>query len=92
MDTLLKAGRIIFSIGIIALGILCFISQDFIVGRPPATTLAPNLPGKLLWAYVSGGILILCGLAVITHIKARLASLIVACTYPGILIFTSASL
>jgi uncharacterized membrane protein YphA (DoxX/SURF4 family) len=74
----MKAGRIIFAIGIIGLGVLCFMSKDFIVGRPPVTTLAATMPGKVLWAYVSGSLLILCGLAVIFGFKGRLASIIVA--------------
>jgi hypothetical protein len=36
MNTLLKPGRIIFATGLLALGVICFISKDFIVGRPPA--------------------------------------------------------
>jgi len=77
MDKLIRPGRLIFAIGIIALGVLCIISKDFIVGRPPATTWAANIPGKLVWAYISGSLLILAGLAVIFNIKARLASLVV---------------
>jgi len=77
MDKLIKPGRIMFAIGIMAFGVLCIISKDFIVGRPPASTWAADIPGKLAWAYISGSILILSGLAVIFNIKARLASLVV---------------
>jgi uncharacterized membrane protein len=77
MNKLIIPGRIMFAIGIIALGVLCFIEKDFIAGRPPATTWFAKVPGKLAWAYTSGSILIIAGLAVIFNIKARLASLVV---------------
>jgi uncharacterized membrane protein len=75
MERLLKAGRFIFAIGIMGLGILCFVSKDFIAGRPPITTWAAAIPGKLAWAYVSGSCLILSGLAVIFNFKGRAAAL-----------------
>jgi len=77
MEKLIKPGRIIFAIGIIALGVLCFILKDFIVGRPPESTWFAKVPGKHAWAYISGTILIIAGFAVIFNIKARLASLVV---------------
>src|SRR5450432_2123701 len=77
MEKLIKPGRIIFGIGIIALGVLCLILKDFIVGRPPESTWFAKIPGKLAWAYISGTLLIIAGLAVIFNIKARLASLVV---------------
>ena len=77
MNKLIKPGRIIFAIGIIALGILCFIEKDFIAGRPPVTTWFANVPGKLAWAYISGSLLIIAGLAIITDIKAGFASLLI---------------
>jgi len=36
MEKLIGPGRIIYAIGLIGLGILCILSKDFIVGRPPA--------------------------------------------------------
>jgi uncharacterized membrane protein len=77
MDKLIKPGRFIFAIGITGLGILCFISKDFIAGRPPVSSFGATIPGKLAWAYVSGSILILAGMAVLFNIKARIASLTV---------------
>ena len=78
MEKLIRPGRIIYGIGIIALGVLCILSKDFVAGRPPAATWAATIPGKLLWAYVSGGLLILAGLAVIFNKQARTAALVVA--------------
>ncbi|CAN5425734.1 hypothetical protein BH10BAC2_BH10BAC2_18980 [soil metagenome] len=73
----IKPGRNIFAIGIIALGILCIISKDFIVGRPPALSWAAEIPGKLVWAYISGFLFVIAGLAILFNKKAGLASLII---------------
>jgi uncharacterized membrane protein len=77
MDRLIKPGRIIYALGIIALGVLCFIMKDFIVGRPPAASWAAQIPGKLAWAYVSGTLLVVAGLAVIFNIRGSAAALLV---------------
>ena len=75
MNKLIKPGRIIFATGIIALGILCIISKDFIVGRPPAATWAASIPGKLAWAYISGSLFIVGGAAIIFNLRAGFVSL-----------------
>jgi hypothetical protein len=36
MEKLITPGRMIYAFGLLGLGILCIISKDFIVGRPPA--------------------------------------------------------
>jgi uncharacterized membrane protein len=76
MDTLVKPGRIIFAIGMIGLGILCFISKDFIVGRPPAWPADWMLNPVL--AYVSGSILIIAAVAILFTKNAGLAALLIA--------------
>lgn len=77
MNKLIRPGQIIFAAGIIALGIICMISKDFIVGRPPASAWAAGIPGQLAWAYISGFLLIVAGFAIIFNIKAGLASLVI---------------
>ena len=78
MDKLIKPGQIIFAVGIIGLGILCFISKDFIVGRPPAASWAAAIPGKVTWSYFAGSLFIIAGLALILNIIPRVAALTVA--------------
>ena len=74
MNTLLKPGRIIFATGIIALAILCFISKEFIVGRPPGwQTGAHQLLG-----YISGVLLIIAAVAILVQKKALVASMLIA--------------
>jgi len=74
MNTLLKPGRIIFATGIIALGVICFISKDFIVGRPPGWQSATHP----LLGYVFGALLIIAAIAILLQKKALIASLFIA--------------
>jgi len=76
MHKLIKPGRSIFAIGIIALGILCFISKDFIVGRPPSWPEGWAINPVL--AYTSGSILIIAGIAILFTKKGGIAALLVA--------------
>src|SRR5262245_21384715 len=81
MYQLLKPGRVIFALGIIALGVLQFFTREYILGRPPALTWpswAANMSGKLVSAYISGSILILSGLAIIFLKVGRLAAMLIA--------------
>jgi uncharacterized membrane protein YphA (DoxX/SURF4 family) len=75
MDLLIRSGRMIFGAGIAALGVLQFFVKDFIVARPPASAWAADIPGKLVWAYVSGILLIIFGLAMVLNKKARIAAI-----------------
>jgi uncharacterized membrane protein len=75
MSKLILPGRIFFAAGIIGLGVLQFITGDFIVGRPPAFPEA--IPGKLIWAYVTGAVFILSALAIIVKKKGGVAGLII---------------
>jgi len=76
MHNLIKPGRIIFAAGIIALGILCIISKDFIVGRPPAWP--PGFEVNPALADITGTALILAAMAILGKKKAGLAALLIA--------------
>ena len=80
MNRLLQPGRIIFALGIIALGILQFFAKDYVLGRPPALVWpawAAAIPGKLVWAYLSGFLVIIAGIAIILNRNARLAAIFI---------------
>jgi len=72
MNKLLKIGHNIFAIGMSALGILCFVDKDFIIGRPPAWS--PSFSINPAFAYISGAIVILCGFAISLNKKAAAAA------------------
>jgi uncharacterized membrane protein len=76
MDKLIKPGHIIFATGIIGLGILCIISKDFIVGRPPAWPAGWGVNPVL--AYISGVVLLFAAIAIIVKKKAGSAALLIA--------------
>ncbi len=80
MHKLIRPGQIIFALGIIALGVLQFFARDYVLGRPPALTWpawAAALPGKLVWAYLSGVLVIIAGLAIIVNRQGRLAAIFI---------------
>lgn len=80
IEKLTPTGRFFFAVAFIGLGVDHFIFQDFIVGR--ATPWPELIPGKLVWAYLSGTIFIVVSIAILSGKKARLAVL-----FAGLLIF-----
>jgi uncharacterized membrane protein YphA (DoxX/SURF4 family) len=76
MSKLIIPGRIIYSIGIIALAVLCMISKDFIIGRPPGWPVGFKINPAL--AYLSGIVLIIAAIAIILKRKARLAAFMIS--------------
>ena len=76
MHKLITAGRIIYAMGISGLAILCVVSNDFIVGRPPAWPAAFQINPAL--AYISCVLLIIAAIGIILNRKARLAAFLIA--------------
>ena len=77
MPALLRPGRIIFGIGFIGLSILCILSKDFIVGRPPAWPATFTMSVSL--GYITAVLLVLAAIAIIAiEQKGAAASLLIA--------------
>jgi uncharacterized membrane protein YphA (DoxX/SURF4 family) len=76
MNKLITAGRFMYATGIIALAVLCLISKDFIVGRPPAWPADIKINPAL--AYISGGVLIMASITIIFDRKARPAAYLIS--------------
>lgn len=74
MEKFTLTGRIFFAIALMGLGIEHFIFQDFITGRAPGWP--ESIPGKLVWAYLTGAVFIMIGLAIISKKKARSAAIL----------------
>lgn len=74
MKKLLLTGRYFFAIAFIGLGVEHFIFQDFITGRAPAWP--EPVPGKQVWAYLTGIGFIGVSLAILSGKKARVASIV----------------
>jgi uncharacterized membrane protein len=75
-NQLVVAGRIIYSVGFFGLGILCIVLEHFIVGRPPQWS--SELTANPAVGYVTGIMLMLCSLAVLTNRFGGVASALVA--------------
>jgi uncharacterized membrane protein YphA (DoxX/SURF4 family) len=71
-----RLGGVFFGVSLIAFGIQQFLYGDFVPGRAPAWP--AGVPGRLLWAQVSGAVLIAAGAAIVAEKKARVAAVAVA--------------
>jgi uncharacterized membrane protein len=65
-------GRLFFALAIVGLGVTHFVFGDFMTGRAPAWP--ESIPGKLVWAYLTGLIFIGAGIAIISQKKARFSA------------------
>lgn len=73
MTRILLVGRVFVGLGMIGLGLTHFLFQQFTTGRAPAWP--DSLPGGVVWAYVSGAVVIAVGVAIIAGYHPRLAAL-----------------
>jgi uncharacterized membrane protein len=76
MIKLVWFGRLCFAVSLIGFGILQFSCGDFVPGRAPSWP--ASIPGRLIWAYASGLVLIASGTAIISQRQARRAALLSA--------------
>ncbi len=77
---LISVGRWFFALALLGLGAEHFIFREFVTGRPPAWS--DDVPGKLLWVYGSGVLVMLTGAAILLRRGARPATLAL-----GVLVF-----
>lgn len=71
MEQLVVIGRLFFAAAFIGLGVEHFIFREFVSGRAPAWPAA--IPGRVIWAYLTGAVFISASIAVIIGKKARQA-------------------
>lgn len=69
---LIAVGRSFFAVALLGLGAEHFIYREFVTGRAPGWP--SEVPGKLLWVYASGAVVILTGLAILVHRWSRPAA------------------
>lgn len=72
MVSLTRPGRFIFAMGMAALGVLTFIYSDSVSGLEPVPAW---IPGRLLWAYLTGVVLIGTGVCLLVNKGARPAAI-----------------
>ena len=71
-----RVGRVFFGLALFAFGIQQFLYGDFVVGRAPAWPAA--VPGRLAWAFASGALFIVAGVAILIERKARPPAVVAA--------------
>jgi len=71
-----RAAQYMIALAVIGWGALHFIHGEFIIGRAPPWP--ENLPGRMVWAYFSGLVLVVSGAAVFLGIHGRRAMILVA--------------
>ena len=82
---LISVGRLFFGVALLGLGVEHFLFREFVTGRAPAW---PNgAPGKLVWVYASGAIVVVTGGAILHRRWGRPAALAL-----GLLVFAWALL
>jgi uncharacterized membrane protein len=67
--SLVSIGRAFFALGIIGIGIEHFIFHEFIPVIVPA--FPASMPGRSVWVYAVGALLVLGGLSILLNIRAR---------------------
>lgn len=76
LSTLGSIGRVFFGIAFLGLGVEHFVFQEFVTGRAPAWP--QGIPGKTLWVYATGVLVMLAGVAIMARRWGRQAMLLVA--------------
>ncbi len=76
MNRIVLAGRIMFAVAMIGLGVEHFVYGQFVTGRAPEWP--PRWPGEVVWAYASGALVILTGSAILLGRIGRAAALTLA--------------
>jgi uncharacterized membrane protein len=74
MNKLIISGRMLFAISMIGLGVEHFVFGEFVTGRAPPWP--ADVPGGPIWAYVSGIVVVLAGLAILSGRLARIAAIL----------------
>jgi len=62
-DGLARFGRTCFAIALVAFGAASFVVGDFVAGRAPAWP--AGAPGRVVWAYFTGALLIVAGVRIL---------------------------
>lgn len=75
-DALTRCGRFAVGLTLIGFGAANFVVGDFVAGRAPAWP--PGVPGRLVWAYVTGLVLLGAGACIVTGRWAVRAALTAA--------------
>lgn len=69
LDRIAQVSRYVFAILLVIFGVQQFLNLDFLTAK-----VAPYLPARIVWVYLTGAAMIAAGACVLTNKKARLAA------------------
>ena len=78
---LVTFGRLVFGIAALVFGVEDILHPILVPGVPLDNVTPTWIPGHVFWAYLTGAVLIACGVCIVANWKARSAA-----TYVGIMI------
>lgn len=64
-----RIATMLFAVALLGWGVIHFMFGDFIAGRAPSWP--EGIPGKMIWAYLSGAILIVTAISIFSNQKTR---------------------
>jgi uncharacterized membrane protein len=67
-------GRFFFAVPMVFFGIEHFFHPEFAPGVPLPKLMPPWIPGHMIWAYLTGTILVVCGLTIVVNKAAHMAA------------------
>src|SRR5262245_19406387 len=79
--TVTRVGVYLYGLATMAAGILDLIWGDFEVAHQPIGALGDHIPGRMIFAYITAGWLILAGAAILWRRSARAGALATAIIY-----------
>jgi uncharacterized membrane protein YphA (DoxX/SURF4 family) len=81
-------GRYFFAIGILDFGVENFLHPEYAPVVPEPGLMMPAwIPGHIVWAWTTGAILVVCGLAMLLNRRTRLAGAVAGIAFFALTIF-----
>jgi uncharacterized membrane protein len=80
-------GRCFFAIAMIVFGVEHFPHPQFAPGVPLEKMMPEWLPGHIVWAWVTGALLIVCGAGILFNKRSRTAGLVLGLLFLALVLF-----
>jgi uncharacterized membrane protein len=84
---LVVLGRFFFAVPMTFFGLEHFLHPDFAPGVPLAQMMPPWMPGHVIWAYLTGTALIVCGVSILVERGGRWAATGLGVTFVVLVVF-----
>jgi uncharacterized membrane protein YphA (DoxX/SURF4 family) len=84
---LMEAGRVFFGVAMLYFGTEQFMHPEFAPGVPYEMLTPTWMPGRLLWSYAMGVVLLTCGVCILANLRARKSAAWLGVAYLGLVVF-----